>query len=329
MNKTSGLSPANNDILLESGTNEVEILVFKVGVFRLGINVAKVREILTSQKITKLPKAHPSVVGCFQLRDVVVPCVSLHQRLNQVAKNPTECKLILAEFNQTQTAFIVDEVDRIHRISWSDILPVPSVVADAASPITAVCNLEGRLVTLLDFETITSEMSNEEQRTQQIDNTLAVPRADCRLLVVDDSPTVRVILETTLNDNGYTNVTCFEHGAQAWDWISQRLRETGDVSQVADLVITDVEMPSMDGLHLTQTIKRHPQLHGLPVILYSSILTPDNLKKGRSVGADAQLTKRDPSKVVALADELLSKRIRGAAAAAPHPAASELQACLS
>ncbi len=299
------------EILLESGTNEVEVLVFRVGKYRLGINVAKVREILPSQAITQLPQSHESVLGCFQLRDVVVPCVSLHQHLEQESPLSGESNLILTEFNSSQTAFMVDEVERIHRLSWEQILPAPEFVADGKSPVTAVTNIEDNLIIMLDFETIAAEISQDGHEVDKVDNPDGVPRGDARILIADDSATVRKAVQGTLENSGYTNVISFENGRQIWDWIEAKLAETGDVRQVADLVISDVEMPAMDGMHLTRKIKTHPSLKSLPVILFSSILTPDNTNKGKSVGADALITKPQMKSVVKLADDLILKQRSG------------------
>jgi len=296
------------DILLESGTNEVEVLVFHVGQYRLGINVAKVREVLSAQPITHLPHAHDSVLGCFRLRDVVVPCVSLHKHLGQEAPESSESNVILTEFNQTQTAFMVDDVERIHRISWQQILPAPEVVTNVKSPVTAVTDIEGSLVTMLDFETIAADISQEDYDVNRVENPNNVPRKEMRVLCADDSATVRKAVQTTLNNSGYTNVTSFENGLLVWNWLEARLAEGKDLGQIADLVISDVEMPAMDGLHLTQKIKTHSVLKELPVLLLSSILTPDNQKKGKAVGADALITKPDLKKVVGLADDLVSGR---------------------
>ena len=297
-----------NDILLESGTNEVEILVFRIGGYRLGINVAKVREILPSQRITRLPESHPSVVGCFRLRDIVIPCVSLEKHLGLEACPETPNNLILTEFNKSQIAFLVDEVERIHRIDWEQIAPAPQVVIDCHSTVTAVTNLEGHLVLMLDFELITAEIGKNDFSSVAVENPNDLPRESVRVMVVDDSPTVRCALESTLQDSDYGQVFAFENGRQAWEWLQKRLSETSTVSEIADLVISDVEMPSMDGLHLTKNIKSHPQLSCLPVALYSSILTPDNYKKGESVGADAQITKPELARIVELADEFTMGR---------------------
>lgn len=292
------------DILLESGTNEVEILVFRVGSYRLGINVAKVREILPSQRITRIPHAHRSVLGCFRLRETVVPCVSLQRHLDQPEQASQQGNLILTEFNRCQIAFIVDAVERIHRISWEEISPVPSVMNEARSPVTAVVRLDGCLVSMLDFEFIAAEISQEDQTETVVENPSGIPREQARILIADDSQTVRFAVESTLRNSGYTQVRSFEHGGQVWDWLREELAAHPEGKAVAELLVCDVEMPSMDGFHLTQNIKQHPRLKQLPVVLYSSILTPDNLKKGRAVGADAQVTKPELARLVELADEL-------------------------
>jgi two-component system chemotaxis response regulator CheV len=316
------------EILLESGTNEVEVLVFRVGAYRLGVNVAKVREVLASQKITQLPQSHPSVLGCFRLRDAVVPCVSLHMHLHQESPDKQDCQVILAEFNRCQTAFLVDEVERIHRISWEQILPAPPIVTSVASPVTAVTNIEGNLVMMLDFEMIAAEISSEEKDSPIIEELPGVDRGSRHILMADDSSTVRNSLRETLISNGYANVTSFENGSQVWDFIKKRFDETGDVRQVADILISDVEMPAMDGLHLTRNIKEHPQLRSLPVVLFSSILTVENRRKGAAVGADVQITKYDIAEVVTLLDDIILKRSTADAgkvsASSPVPA---LQPC--
>jgi len=298
------------EILLESGTNEVEVLVFQVGDFSLGINVAKVREVLPSQKITHLPQAHDSIEGCFTLRDQVVPCVSLHQHLGEGAANERdELTIILTEFNQYQTAFVVDSVERIHRVSWKDVLAAPSIINNTNTPVTAVTTIEERLILMLDFEMIADQVSEKAHRTSAVDNPRDLPRHELRILLADDSATVREVAANTLRSSGYTNLTTFENGAETWNWIQQRLEETGDIEQVADLLISDVEMPQIDGFHLTKNIKDHPELRKMCVLLYSSILTPDNRNKGAAVKADGMITKPELSKLVDLADELIVKKV--------------------
>ncbi len=311
----------NNDILLESGTNELEVLVFRVGPFRLGINVAKVSEVLPYQQITQMPQGHPSIVGCFRLRDSIVSCVSLHRHLRQKADADADAKLILAEFNHFQHAYLVDDIERIHRISWEHIRPVPDLIRHVGAPLTAVANVDCELVLMVDFESIAAEIAYEQHGSTKVANEDGIPRSEVRILIADDSMTVRGALETTLRNSGYTNVTAFEHGKEVWDWLVEHVEQAEDLPEVANLLVSDVEMPSMDGLHLTRKIKSDSRFSQLPVVLYSSILTPANRRKGEAVGANAQITKPELARVVDLADELAGYQFLNALA--PEPVDSE------
>ena len=313
MNTAFALSD-DKRILLESGTNEVEILLFQVGELSLGVNVAKVREVLPAQHPTRLPNLGESLDGCFRLRDTVVPCVSLHRFLGEPAsRSPDDSVVILTEFNQSQLAFSVDVVERIHRISWNQVFSVPSLIVDSQAPITAITRIGERLILMLDFEMIAERVSGTPVQAPQFTDLHAVDRATRHVVVVDDSITARTALTTTLEENGYTSLHVFENGALAWSWLEGRLQT--DTADNIDLVISDVEMPQMDGLHLTKRIKDHPRGAGIPVLLYSSILSPDNLKKGRAVGADAQITKPELHRIVETADRLIHES-RGLAASA-------------
>ncbi|MBX7165118.1 MAG: chemotaxis protein CheW [Pirellulales bacterium] len=314
----------DKEILLESGTNELELLVFNVADYTFGINVAKVREVLPTQTLTRLPRAHRSVRGVFKLRNQVVPCVSLYEHLSIERGGPdAESNLILTDFNQQQTAFLVDSVERIHRLSWEQILSMPPLMVIAQTPVTAIARCDGRLIVMLDFEMIIDQVTDRAFRTDAVENPRGLPRETLRVVLADDSPTVREAVANTLRASGYTNLRYFENGGEAWRWIETRLAETGDVGQVADLIISDVEMPQVDGFHLTKRVKEHPRLNRLPVLLYSSIVTPDNLKKGQAVGADAQIAKPELSKIVELADELISAA-RGSAVESSTPPLAEI-----
>ena len=301
----------DKEILLESGTNELEVLVFDVANYVFGINVAKVREVLPSTEITCLPQAHPSIRGVFKLRNQVIPVVSLLDHLGiESTIDDAESTLILTDLNQQQTAFLVDGVERIHRLSWENILAVPALDALSNTPVTALARCDTRLIVMLDFEMILDDVTDQYFRTDEVENPLGLPREKLRILLAEDSPTVREAIGSTLRKSGYGNLTFFENGAEAWTWMQQRIDETGRVEDVGDLLICDVEMPQVDGLHLTKKIKSHATLKQMPVLLYSSIITPENHKKGNAVGADAQVAKPELAKVVQLADELISNAQR-------------------
>ena len=296
----------DKDILLESGTNELEVLVFDVADYTFGINVAKVREVLPTPEITQLPQAHRSIRGVFKLRDRVIPCVSLQDHLGITAtRENAESTMILADLNQQQTAFLVDQVERIHRLSWQSILAVPGLDALSHTPVTALARCDQRLIVMLDFEMILDDVTDQYFRTESVPNPSGLEREKLRILLAEDSPTIREAIRTTLQASGYTQLKTFENGAQAWQWVEQRYASTGRVEDVGDLMIADVEMPQIDGFHLTRRMKEHPELKRIPVLLYSSIITPDNHKKGLAVGADAQVAKPELNEVVRLADDLI------------------------
>ncbi|MBL8827598.1 MAG: chemotaxis protein CheW [Planctomycetaceae bacterium] len=295
------------DILLESGTNEMEVLVFRVGGLTFGINVAKVREVLPTPKLTALPRAHSSIKGVFQLRNRVISCLSLIDHLSLERQPQGESCVILTEINHQQTAFLVDAVERIHRMNWKNVLGVPSVIGPQHASITSVALIENKMVSMLDFERILSQVNSHITSHEPVPNPLKIPREQIRLLLADDSATIREAVTQTLRDSGYTQVTTFDNGQAAWEAIAARFAAGQSLAGVADLLISDVEMPHMDGFHLCKRIKEHDVLRRLPVLLYSSIVTPDNYKKGQSVKADAQVAKPDLSKVVELVDELIGK----------------------
>ncbi|MEO2045210.1 MAG: chemotaxis protein CheW [Pirellulales bacterium] len=293
------------EILLESGTNELELLVFSVSNCVFGINVAKVREVLPAQKITRVPQSHPSVVGSFQLRNSIVSCVSLHQHLGLTEMNRADQHtIIVTEINQRQTAYFVDRVENIHRISWEEVLSPPAILSSVNSPVTAVTTIGERLILLLDLELVDAQVSGVELETKTHENTRNLPRHTLKIVLADDSSTVREGITRTLSSSGYTDLTMANNGEEAWLILENMVREN---LCLPDLIISDVEMPRIDGFHLTKRIKNHNQLKHIPVLLYSSIVSPDNQKKGSAVGADAQVAKPDLDQIVRIADDLISK----------------------
>ncbi len=302
------------EILLESGTNELEILVFDVGDYVFGVNVAKVREVLPAPEITHLPDAHPSIRGVFKLRNQVVPCVSLADFLGVFRHNgEAETTAILTDLNQQQTAFLVDRVEKIHRLSWEDVLAVPAWRDLSQTPVTALARCGDRLILMLDFEMILDEVTSQYFRTASVENPEGLPRHEATIVLVEDSPTVRAAIQQTLLGSGYSQLVVFENGKKAWEWLERKIGELqsdpscGSRRLPCDLLIADIEMPQVDGLHLTKRIKTHPQLSNIPVLLYSSIITPENRRKGEAVGADAQVAKPDLCHVVEYADHLIFK----------------------
>lgn len=301
-------SEDKQEILLESGTNELEVLVFSLGPTRYGVNVAKVREVIGHVKLVRIPMTHQAVIGVFKLRDSIISLVDLQLYFAPgTSSKAAQRNVILMEFNNFQIGFLVDSVERIYRMSWSKVQPMPKVQDDASAVITSVCNVDGKLVLLIDFEKIAFDI-NGNQNIFCVQEELAQAsghgRAGRHVLLAEDSPTIREAIRTNIVQSGYTQTTVTGNGGEAWALLEASVAVPG--ARPFDIVVTDIEMPQMDGLHLCKRIKDHPQLKHLPVIVFSSLVSNTNLKKCLSVGADAAITKPQMTRVVGLLDELLA-----------------------
>ena len=304
-------SGVETGILLEAGTNEAEVLVFRVRGKRFGVNVAKVREVIPIEQVTDMPMAHPAVDGLVDIRATVVPLVNLEKYLYGGIENPEHAakeSLMLLEFNNRQTAFRVGGIERIFRVSWKDTLPAPQL-GEEASPVTAILRQKQGLVPLLDFESIVA-MIGIGSGHAPIDNVPKVEsrqRAHMPIVFADDSRLICEMIKDALVCAGFTSLKGFADGKEAWDYIeplTQGVTSEEFQKRVA-CVITDVEMPRMDGLSFTKKIRQNSVMSEIPVIVFSSIATKDNDKKGKQVGATAQVAKPDYEKLVATVAELL------------------------
>lgn len=296
-----------SDILLESGTNELEVLEFSVGGNFYGINVAKVREILPYQRPTQVPNADPSIEGIFMPRDTIITIVDLAVALHLKHDNSTEKDMyIVTNFNNLHVGFHVNRVEGIHRVSWSEISKPDVTVNDASNGIaTGIIKLEQRLVIILDFEKIVADISPETSlKISDIDALGNRTRNNLPILVAEDSPLLSRLLHDCLLKAGYTNVTLTMNGQEAWNKLCE-YKETHAIKENVACVITDIEMPQMDGHRLTRLIKEDKELQQVPVIIFSSLVDIDMKRKGESVGANAQLSKPEIGSLVTTMDSLL------------------------
>lgn len=297
---------AQTNILLESGTNELEIVEFYIeeevpdgtvytGYY--GVNVAKVLEIIRLPQITEMPEArHPCMLGAFNLRTRIVPLIDLSIWLGKTMLQTTSPKVIVTEFNYVINSFLVSGVNRIHRLSWEQVEPPGEHLAHySEGSITGVVKFEDRIVLLLDMEKIVADL-NPALGLQLSEDTTPVEENDQPLRVVfaDDSSMIRKTLSRGLTQAGF-EVTVLSDGKQAWDHLSQLKEQAGDepITNYVNVVISDIEMPVMDGHNLTKRIKDDPVLKQLPVLLFSSLITDALRHKGESVGADEQIAKPD------------------------------------
>lgn len=299
----------DTNILLESGTNELEILEFTLGENHYGINVAKIREILSYQKVTPVPNTHPSVEGIFMPRDTMITVINLKSCLGMEVKGE-EGLFIITNFNKLDIAFHVDQVVGIHRVSWNEIIkPDSTINGQEGSVATGVIKMEGKLVVILDFEAIVSDISPETGlRVNDIDQIGERARSDEPILIAEDSPLLSSLITDCLKKAGYEKLIVTYNGQEAWDKILEFDR-AGKLDESVHCVITDIEMPLMDGHRLTKLIKSDDRYKDIPVIIFSSLVNEEMRRKGEQLGADAQLTKPEIGKLVDAIDELLERRV--------------------
>jgi len=303
-----GLTPLEaKGILLESGTNELEIVEFHVANNHFGINVIKVKEIIQPIPVTFIPHAHPHVEGIIQLRGEVLPVVDMLKVLGiSNASYSAEQKYIVAEFNKQKVVFHVDNVTQIHRISWKDIERPSDMYQGGSSQVIGVIKQNNKMILMLDFEKIMVNINpNSGINVESVKKLGHRERSEKRIVIAEDSPLLRKLLNDTFSEAGYVNLEFFENGKDAYQYLESIVQSGISVSQTVQLVVTDIEMPQMDGHHLTKKIKTHPVLQQLPVIIFSSLITDDLKHKGIEVGAEEQISKPEIAELILKVDELI------------------------
>ncbi|SDM48191.1 two-component system, chemotaxis family, response regulator CheV [Psychrobacillus sp. OK028] len=294
-------------ILLESGTNELEIVEFQVGQNKFGINVIKVKEIIQPIPITFIPHAHPHVEGIVQLRGEVLPVVSMNRVLGIPVQNKSDQeKFIVAEFNKQRVIFHVDNVTQIHRISWDQIEKPSEIYQGSSSHVIGVIKRQDEMILLIDFEKIIVDINPESGISVESVKKLGKrERSDKKIVIAEDSPLLRKLLHDTLIEAGYVNLEFFENGLDAMAYLEQLTTVTSDISEHVQIVVTDIEMPQMDGHALTKRIKEHNHLAKLPVLIFSSLITDDLRHKGDQVGAEDQISKPEIAELVLKIDKFI------------------------
>ncbi|MDD2851604.1 MAG: chemotaxis protein [Desulfuromonadaceae bacterium] len=293
-----------NGILLESGTNELEIVEFCINdgesPLFYGVNVAKVREIIQKPELRSVVNASPFVAGMMTLRDKVLPVIDLCQILGLYPGKAPD-RIVVLEFNRVVIGVLVNSVSRIYRLSWEQI-EAPHKLA-GGSYITGLVKMENRIILILDFERIIAEMFQEGAVIALNAEELSAHDGTGRkILVADDSSFIRLQICSSLRGANYT-VEEATNGQEAWDYIERTLANgTFDI----DAVITDIEMPQMDGLHLVTLIRGQEALSRLPVYVFSSLASDDNIKKWEKLAINGVLTKPDLPKLVGILGEVLA-----------------------
>lgn len=296
------------NILLESGTGELEIIDFVVNNTHYAINVVKVKEIIKtpSSGITKLPDPKPEIAGLILCRDEILTLIDLKYILTRQKTENIGSKVIICEFNKIKVAFSIDDVVGVRRIKWDEIRK-PDDLSENSLAVGNIL-LNEKVLIMLDFEKIVTDLSPStgisEDRLVKVDYK---DRSDIKLILADDSALIRKLLKETLTKAGFKNLTVFDDGKQALDFLEGLVEKKGEnFNEDVQLLITDIEMPQMDGLTLTRRIKENETLKNLPVVIFSSLITEELKHKGKSVKADAQLSKPEIEELVETIDKLLN-----------------------
>jgi two-component system chemotaxis response regulator CheV len=294
-------------ILLENGTNELEVLEFELDGNAYGINVAKIKEIIPYQKVTPVPNSHPSIEGIFMPRDTMITAIDLKNCLQRGVSEEGGL-FIITNFNKLDIAFHVDAVKGIHRISWEQIINPGATVSTSEDSIsTGIVKLDNRLVIILDFEKIVSDINPETGlKISEIDDMGVRQRSNVPILIAEDSVLLNKLIVDSLKKAGYDNLIHTQNGQEAYDVI-QACKADGTLKDHVQCVITDIEMPLMDGHRLTKLIKSDDETKDIPVVIFSSLVNDEMKRKGEALGADAQLSKPEIANLVRIIDDLVKK----------------------
>lgn len=301
---------ADTEILLESGTNEIEIMQFTIFGELYGINVAKVREIMMADKVKPVPHSHEAVEGIFKPRETLLTVINLPRYLTGDSGEKNDRDLfIITNFNKMNIAFRVHTVVGISRISWEDIQKPDKTLTNGEDGVaTGIAQCGGQLVTILDFEKIVAEIAPETSIQVHDIDALGerIPR-DNPIVLAEDSILLTKMIKDSLFRAGYSNLKNFNNGKDAWEYL-ESIRNEPNIHDRASLLITDIEMPEMDGHRLTKLVKDDERLKKMPVIIFSSLINEEMRRKGKQLGADEQLSKPEIGRLVEVMDELLDRR---------------------
>jgi two-component system chemotaxis response regulator CheV len=299
-----------------AGTNKLEILMFSLGLDgrsgrteTFGINVFKVREVMRTPGITRAPEMPEAVEGMVSLRGVLVPVIDL-VRYTGVQSDSRPEVMIVTEYNGRTQGLLVAAVDTILRLDWAKMkVPPPMLAQKHAGLITAVTELpDGRLVMMMDVEKVLADTSGAED-DDVYRHVAPIGKEDRTVFFADDSSTARMQISRTLDAMGVRHLQAV-NGREAWDCL-QRLADQSaargqPLSDNLHLVLTDVEMPEMDGYMLTRCIKADSRFKGIPVLMHSSLSGASNQQLGKSVGVDDYVSKFEPQRLATTLSRMLA-----------------------
>jgi two-component system chemotaxis response regulator CheV len=300
------------EILLESGINELEIMEFTIGGQLFGINVAKVREIMKIKPVQTMQKSNQYVEGVFKPRDKVLTVIDLAKYLDLgLSEKPERDIFIITGFNNSEYAFHVHTVVGIDRIYSTQLKkPDPVIFGGKEGVATGIVEFDDKLITILDFEAIIAEICPESSIQYVLNDSevKVTARSNSHILIAEDSRLLSKMIIDSLHKSGYANTTKFDNGQEAWDYLCEvRDDPQENIDDHVNCIITDIEMPLMDGHRLTKLVKSDDQLKHIPLVIFSSLISKEMMVKGKEIGADMQITKPEINRLVEVIDELTKK----------------------
>lgn len=313
---------SKTDILLQSGTNELEIITLflqwrdqttdSISRTAYGINAAKVRELVAMpENLTEIPESVAAMKGVFLLRDRTIPLIDLCGWFGYEADTSPEARakwvVIVTEINGKFFGFIAHGVDKVYRVSWTKILPPPPIISHYSS-LTGVCLVDGNIIQMVDFESIIASIDPSmviDSEAHAITERPDATQVEKVVVIADDSRIIQDQIRKTLERAGY-RVVSHSDGQDAWEYM-EKLRTNGTVHNDVLAVISDIEMPRMDGHNLCKRLKENNGYDGIPVMLFSSLVNELALHKGHAVGADDQISKPELGQLVTRLQECLRR----------------------
>ena len=315
----------SKEILLESGTNEMEILEFYLGKQSFGLNVQKLIEIIPydEKRRSSIPESSPSVMGIFEVRGQSIPLIDLglHLRKTPEPQNDAETRkiVLVCIFNKRTNAFLVDDVNQIHRHSWHDVIPMAHYLDQYRPRFTGSVSIDNREIFIVDLEHVVSEidpqLSITPKRTggdagkEKDGSSLRDSRQKIGLMLAEDSSIIRLSIHKALSEAGYVKLETFPDGEDCYGAISGLLKDCNnsedELLKHLDLVITDIEMPKMDGLTLCRKVREVLGLKNLKIVIFSALINDQRAHKCDAVGADGHMSKPEIHDLIDMVDTLV------------------------
>ena len=307
MQPHSGGMGITMDIYENELNDSLEVMEFEIGENSYGINVAKVKEVVMYDSLTPTPDQHPCVEGILMLRGTPIPVINLAKRLKFAeSADPENDLIIITIFNNLSVGLHVHSVNDILKLSWSEIeKPDATLQRNSNCIVTGIIKNDNRITILLDFEkivadinpTTTIQVSDITEKSNDVFTSQPI-------MIVDDSPMLNKLIMQALKKAGFTSISSKSNGKEAWDALFS-YKGSKNIRQIVSCVITDIEMPAMDGLTLCRKIKADSVLSQIPVILFSSIIDDSMKERGKEAGADAQISKPEINNLVNIIESLM------------------------